>query len=160
VIIAGIQKGAFGAPRSRRSLAGAERRFRKRAGYRGAAPVHLLGSDGRGETSDRRRTMRRLTMKHHTTRSHRATRARSAAAALLAAGMIVATAGSTVAWAADRQATDAQVDDAINHTFTQRNRADPFDGAYDWVQPQSHLRGTGLVSPQRDFQLQGRGLGE
>jgi hypothetical protein len=99
-------------------------------------------------------------MTEHTTRFRRATLARRAAAAMLAVGMIATAAGTTTAWARDHQATDAQVDDEINHLFTQRHSPDPFNGAYDWVQPRAGLRGTGFVSPQRDFQMQGRGLGE
>jgi len=99
-------------------------------------------------------------MSEHDTGLRRGVFTRTAAAALLAAGMITAMAGSTAAWAADRQATDAQVDDAINHTFTQRDRGNPLSGAYDWVAPRAGVHGTDFVAPQRDFQLQGRGLGD
>lgn len=98
-------------------------------------------------------------MKQHIMRRHRGMFARSAAVALIAAGMIGTMAGSTAAWARDHQATDMQLDAELNNLFTQRYRPDPLAGAYDWVQPRSGLHGIEFVSPQRDFQLQGRGLG-
>ena len=97
------------------------------------------------------------------TATARKTLGRSFTAALAIAAMTVL-AGANTAKAWDQQATEAQMDNEINHRaadgYAYSAGSRHLSGAYAGTHSPAHIRGFDVAVPQRDFQLGGRGLGE
>jgi hypothetical protein len=89
------------------------------------------------------------------TTTARKTLARSFAALLAVAAMTAVTASTARAW--DQQATEAQMDNELNHGAA-GGYARHLSGAYASAHSRVHFRGIGVGAPasQRDFQLEGR----
>jgi hypothetical protein len=99
------------------------------------------------------------------TTTARKTLARSFTAVLALAAMTAVTAGMSTARAWDQQATEAQMDNELNHQATggyarhlSRGYAPHPSGPYASAHSPAHFRGIGGAVPtqQRDFQLEGR----
>ena len=97
------------------------------------------------------------------TATARKTLGRSFTAVLAVAAMTVL-AGANTAKAWDQQATEAQMDNELNHRaaggYATSADSRHLSGAYASAHSPAHVRGVGVAVPQRDFQLEGRGLGE
>jgi hypothetical protein len=85
-------------------------------------------------------------------------------AAMLAVAAMTVLAGANTAKAWDQQATEAQMDNEINHHvaggYAYAASSRHVSGAYASAHAPAHIRGFGVAGPQRDFQMGGRGLGE
>ena len=97
------------------------------------------------------------------TATARKTLARSFAAVLAVAAMTVL-AGASTAKAWDQQATEAQMDNELNHRaaggYAYSADSRHLSGAYASAHSPAPIRDFGAAFPQRDYQLGGRGLGE
>jgi len=91
------------------------------------------------------------------TATARKTLGRSFTAMLAVAAVTTVMAGVTTAKAWDQQATEAQMDNELNHggygySATSRHLSGPYASAHS----PAHIRSFGAAAPQRDFQLEGR----
>jgi hypothetical protein len=89
------------------------------------------------------------------TTTARKTLARSFTAVLAVAAMTAVTAGVSPAKAWDQQATEAQMDNELNHRAP-GGYSQHLSGAYASARSPAHFRGIGVPTSGRDFQLEGR----